>query len=145
MKKTILFIFLTFFGYNFLTAQLTISETEKLASLGKIYGFLKYYHPEVGKGKFNWDKELIKQLPEVLKSTDKKSLSQIYVNWIESLGKIENCKKCDSDEEYFDKNFDLSWTQDSTLFSNELSSKLKFIEKNRNQKENFEFRKFSTV
>jgi C-terminal processing protease CtpA/Prc len=137
MKKTILLIFLTIFSYNFLAAQRTFSETEKLASLGKIYGFLKYYHPEVGKGKFNWDGELIKQLPEVLKSTDKKSLSQIYLNWIESLGKIDNCKKCDSKEQYFDKNFNLTWTQDTTLFSKELSAKLGFIEKNRNQGENY--------
>ena len=137
MKKTILLIILIFFSYNFLTAQRAISETEKLTSLGKIYGFLKYYHPEVGKGKFDWDKEFIKILPKVLKATDKESLSQVYINWIESLGKIENCKKCNSDKEYFDKNFDLSWTQDTSLFSNELSSKLKLIEKNRNQRENF--------
>ncbi|WP_157358425.1 S41 family peptidase [Winogradskyella sp. J14-2] len=137
MKKTFLIIILIFFSFNFLTAQQVISETEKLTSLGKIYGFLKYYHPEVGKGKFDWDNEFIKILPAVLKATDKESLSQVYINWIESLGKIEKCKKCDSDEEYFDKNFDLSWTQNTTLFSNELSLKLKFIEKNRNQKENF--------
>jgi C-terminal processing protease CtpA/Prc len=137
MKKTFLLIFLTFFNYSFLTAQQAISETEKLTSFAKIYGFLKYYHPEVGKGKFDWDKEFIKILPEVLKTIDKESLSQVYINWIDSLGKIEYCKKCDSNKEYFDKNFDLSWTQDTLLFSNELSSKLKFIEKNRNQRENF--------
>ena len=137
MKKIIPLIILVFFSYNFLIAQQPISETKKLTSLGKIYGFLKYYHPEVGKGKFDWDKEFIKILPEVLKATDRKSLSQVYINWIESLGEIDNCKKCDSDGEYFDKNFDLSWTQDTTLFSNELSSKLKFIEQNRNQAENF--------
>ena len=137
MIKTFLLIFLTFFSYNFLTAQQAISETEKLASLGKVYGFLKYYHPKVAKGKFNWDQELIDKLPEILKATDRNSLSQVYINWIDSLGKIENCKKCNSDEQYFDKNFDLSWTQDTTLFINELSSKLKFIEKNRNQRENF--------
>ncbi len=137
MKKAIFLAFLFIFSYNFLTAQQTITETEKLASLGKIYGFLKYYHPEVAKGKFDWDKEFIENLPEVLKATDRNSLSQVYITWIESLGKINKCKKCDSNEKYFDKNFDLSWTQDTTLFSKELISKLKFIEKNRNQGENF--------
>ena len=137
MKKTILLIFLTFFSSYFLTAQQTISETEKLVSIGKIYGFLKYYHPEVGKGKFDWDKAFIEHFPKVLKATDKNSLSLVYINWIENLGKIEICKKCESKETYFDKNFDLSWTQDTTLFSKELSAKLKFIEKNRNQGENF--------
>lgn len=137
MKKTILLLILSIFSSNLLTAQETISETEKIASIGKIYGFLKYYHPEVGKGKFDWDKEFIKYLPKVLLATDKESLSLIYINWIESLGKIENCKKCDSEENYFDKNFDLAWTQDPTIFNSSLASKLKYIEKNRIQGGNF--------
>lgn len=137
MKKTFLLLILIIFSLNNLTAQKTISETEKLVSLGKIYGFLKYYHPEVGKGKFDWDKEFVKYLPEVLIATDKESLSQIYINWIESLGKVNKCKKCVSTQNYFDKNFDLSWTQSTTLFTSELSSKLKYIENNRNQGENF--------
>ena len=137
MRKIILPLILSFFGFKFLTAQHTISETEKLASFGKMYGFLKYYHPEVSKGKYNWDSEFIKYLPQILKATDKASLSLIYNNWIDSLGKIEVCEKCDSEEHYFDKNLDLSWTQDSMLFDNELMSKLKFIERNRYQEESF--------
>lgn len=137
MKKTFLLLILIIFSLNNLTAQQTISETEKLVSLGKIYGFLKYYHPEVGKGKFDWDKEFIKYLPKVLIATEKESLSQIYINWIESLGEVKKCKKCVSTQNYFDKNFDLSWTQSTTLFTSELSSKLKYIENNRNQGENF--------
>lgn len=137
MKKTIILLILTIFSSIILTAQQTISETERLASMGKIYGFLKYYHPEVGKGKFDWDSEFIKHLPEVLIATDKESLSLIYINWIESLGKVQNCKKCDSSQNHFDKNFDLSWTQDTTIFNNTLTLKLKHIEKNRFQGENF--------
>ena len=137
MKKTFLLLILSIFSLNHLTAQQVISETEKLVSLGKIYGFLKYYHTEVGKGSYNWDEEFIKYLPKVLNSTDKQSLSTIYINWIDRLGKIDICKKCDSDVQYFDKNFDLSWTGDTTLFNNTLTSKLKYIEKNRIQGENF--------
>ncbi|MBX9888265.1 MAG: hypothetical protein K2Y30_10070 [Flavobacteriaceae bacterium] len=103
----------------------------------KIHGFLKYYHPEVGKGKFEWDKEFLKYLPQVLKAKDKESLSTIYINWIDSLGTIKVCRKCNSKENYFDKNFDLSWFQDTTVFNNSVTLKLKYIEKNRNQTENF--------
>src|SRR5690606_23514850 len=88
-------------------------------------------------GKFDWDKEFIKYLPQVLSATNKEKLSMIYIDWIENLGKIDECKKCDSNENYFDKNFDLSWTKDTTIFNNQLSSKLKHIENNRNQGENF--------
>ena len=53
------------------------------------------------------------------------------------MGVIERCKQCDSNIIYFDKNFDLSWTQDSVYFNKSLSLKLKYIEKNRNQGDHF--------
>ena len=137
MKKTILLLLFLFVCRNSIFAQNEFNETKKLVTLGKMYGFLKYYHPEVGTGKYDWDKELIKYLPEVLKATNKESLSNIYNIWIDSLGKIENCKNCNSNKYYFDKNFDLSWTQDSMLFNKELSTKLKNIEKNRFQGNNY--------
>ncbi|WKL43157.1 S41 family peptidase [Flavobacterium sp. ZE23DGlu08] len=135
MKKT--FLLLICFSFNCLIAQQEISDTKKLATISKIYGFLKYYHPEVGKGKYDWDNEFIKYLPQVLEANDKESLSKIYNNWINSLGKIEKCNNCDSDQLLFDKNFNLSWTQDSEIFNSELTSKLKYIEENRFQEENF--------
>lgn len=135
MKKIILFAIIL--SSHLLNAQQTFTETEKLASFAKVYGFLKYYHPEVAKGNYNWDDEFIKYLPKVLAATNKESLSTIYSNWIDTLGTIKVCEKCDVEEDYFDKNFDLSWTQDSTIFSNDLSLKLKYIEKNRTQRKNF--------
>ena len=137
MKKTFLLLILICFSFNHLIAQQKISDTEKLASIGKIYGFLKYYHPKVGKGKYDWDKEFIKYLPQVLEASDKESLSKIYSNWINVLGNIEKCKNCVSDQLFFDKNFNLFWTQDSEIFNAELKAKLKYIEENRFQGENF--------
>lgn len=137
MKKSVLFLLIVFICINSIHAQNKLSETEKISSLIKIHGFLKYYHPEVGKGKFEWDKEFLKYLPQVLKAKDKESLSTIYINWIDSLGTIKVCRKCNSKENYFDKNFDLSWFQDTTVFNNSVTLKLKYIEKNRNQTENF--------
>lgn len=137
MTKKFLVLILICFSCNYLNAQQKISDTEKLASLGKIYGFLKYYHPEVGKGKYDLDKEFIKYLPQVLEANDSESLSKIYINWINALGNIEKCKNCVSTQLFFDKNFNLSWTQDLAIFNAELSLKLKYIEENRFQGENF--------
>ena len=93
MKKAILSILLILGYAAGITAQQSISETEKLASLGKIYGFLKYYHPKVAKGEFDWDQQCIAQLPKVLKATDKNALSEVYSDWIEGLGEIKKCRK----------------------------------------------------
>lgn len=137
MKKKFLLLILICFSFSYLNAQQKISDTEKLITIGKIYGFLKYYHPEVGNGKYDWDKEFIKYLPQVLEASDTESLSKIYSNWIDSLGHIEKCKNCDSDKLDFDKNFNLSWIQNSDVFTTELTAKLKHIEENRFQGENF--------
>lgn len=126
------------FGQN---KDLTNSENKKienLASLAKVWGFLKYYHPNVAKGDFNWDEQLLNLIPQVENAENKEALSKIYINWIDGLGVEKECKSCQSvsKKESFDKNFDLSWTQNSNLFTPELSQKLKFIEENRFQGKN---------
>lgn len=133
--KHFLLLFVTSFTIlcNSQTKQNNIS---KLSTTAKIWGFLKYYHPKIGKGEIDWDKELLDILPLVQQgSKNKKELSKIYINWITSLGEIEICENCTSvdNENYFGKNFDLDWIEDTNQFSKELIEKLKFIEKNRFQ------------
>ena len=40
---------------------------ENLIVLCKVWGFLKYYHPDIANGKIDWDNELFRFLPEYLK------------------------------------------------------------------------------
>ena len=134
MKKKVLYlVFLICLNFTF--SQNKLTETEKLASTAKVWGFLKYYHPLVADGKFNWDEQLFKVLPRVKSASTKEQLSHIYLDWVDSLGDIKPCKRCDSknDTEYFDKNFNLSWIDNDQLFTPELSEKLKYIERNRHQ------------
>ena len=135
MKKTVLILFTLAFSGNIIFAQNRLTETEKLTATAKIWGFLKYYHPEVANGKYNWDEELFNILPKVKTASNTKELSQVYVDWIKSLGQVKTCKKCKpkKDVPYFDKNFNLSWIHNNQLFTTELSDKLKFIEQNRHQ------------
>ena len=130
------FSFVTF-GHNSSVKE-DDKKIENLASLAKVWGFLKYYHPNVAKGNFNWDEQLIQIIPKVEKAQNKEDLSKIYLDWISSLGIIKECKSCKevSKNKYFDKNFDLSWTQDRELFTVELSKRLKYIEENRFQGKN---------
>lgn len=138
MRKFSLFIIL-FLNLHF-SAQ-TLSETQKLESLCKVWGFLKYYHPNVSKGQFNWDQQLFQKIDELENINNKDQLNELYSNWIESLGKTEVCKNCvnDNDKVYFLKNFDLGWMDDQRIFSENVREKLKFIENNRNTGENYYF------
>ena len=127
------------FGQNTAPTLQDKNEITNLSTLCKVWGFLKYYHPNVAKGNFNWDEQLLTILPKIEKETNKEVLSKIYLDWIDSLGAIKECKSCKkaNSKEYFEKNFDLSWTQNNNLFSEELSKKLNYIEQNRFQGKNF--------
>jgi hypothetical protein len=133
MKKSILIILLLLFQSGF--AQGKLSETQKLTATAKIWGFLKYYHPNVADGSKNWDEQLFRILPQVEQAQTKDEFSTILENWIVSLGEVKETKIVNpvSKVDYFDKNFDLSWIQKTGLLSKKLSNKLKFIEKNRFQ------------
>ena len=127
------------FGQNHSVTKVDDKKSENLASLAKVWGFLKYYHPNVAKGNFNWDEQLIQMIPKVEQAQNKDDLSRIYLEWIAALGVVKECKSCKetSKERSFDKNFDLSWINNSIIFTNELSHKLKYIEENRFRGENY--------
>lgn len=132
MKKTLLITFVILFQLCF---SKPITETQKLATTCKVWGFLKYYHPNVAKGNFNWDDQLFKVLPKVEEAKTDIEFSNVIEKWINSLGKVKAYKAevPNEDIDYFDKNFDLSWTQNTALFSESLSQKLKFIQQNKIQ------------
>ena len=134
MKKIILLVTILICG-NILFAKNEFTEEQKLATTAKVWGFLKYYHPEVASGIFNWDEELFKILPEVRNSRSKEELSEIYLKWINGLGNIDLCIDCKlkNNVDYFNENFNLDWISDTEIFTEELSNKLKFIEFNRHQ------------
>jgi C-terminal processing protease CtpA/Prc len=138
MRKFSLFILLLL-SFNF-SAQI-LSETQKLESLCKVWGFLKYYHPNVAKGKFNWDEQLFQKINELENINEKNQLNELYSNWIDSLGKIDECKECLKEENkvYFLKNFDLNWMNNQNIFSENVIQKLNYIENNRNFGENYYF------
>lgn len=137
MKKITLL--LLFVSSQILLANTKITETEKLVATCKVWGFLKYYHPKVAKGDFNWDNQLIEVLPKIDKTETKEEFSLVIENWIDSLGEVPSIAPIIPavDIEYFDKNFDLSWISTNKLFSKKLSTKLKFIEANRFQGDQF--------
>ncbi|MBB6370924.1 S41 family peptidase [Chryseobacterium shigense] len=132
MRKISLFILL-FFSLHF-SAQV-LSEIQKLESLCKVWGFLKYYHPHAAKGDFDWDKQLVEKIDELDNIRDKNQLNELYFNWISSLGKVDECKKCSKENKgktYFSRNFDLSWINNRHIFTEKVSSQLVFIQNNRN-------------
>ncbi|NUO00504.1 MAG: peptidase S41 [Saprospiraceae bacterium] len=119
--------------------ELTEGLITNLELLGRIWGFLKYHHPEASQGNYNWDYELFRILPKYLEASDPSNRDQILLNWIAQYGPIPPCKKCKkTDRDAFLKP-DLSWIKDSGV-SSALAAKLNEVYQNRRQGKHFYIR-----
>ncbi|MBL4746816.1 MAG: hypothetical protein JKY08_10665 [Flavobacteriaceae bacterium] len=131
MKSIFLYLWILLIPcYNY--AQDAVTETNNLQSLCKIWGFLKYYHPNVAEGKFDWDAALLQVLPTVKEIDNNVDLSNFYIKWIHSLGTIKK-RRVKPSKDSFDKNFDLTWMGEASFLTDSLKNNLKYIERNRHQ------------
>lgn len=69
-------------------------EIRRLANLGMIWGFLKYYHPAVALGQYNWDEELFRILPKVIEVPNNIIAYRILEKWVDRLGDVPICHDC---------------------------------------------------
>jgi C-terminal processing protease CtpA/Prc len=130
MNKKILILFVLYFQIGFSNNKIT--ETQKLFTTAKVWGFLKYYHPNVANGSKDWDEELFKIMPKVKKAQSEETYSKVIEDWIITLGEVDKKSIVEgAKEDYFDKNFNLSWINNDLLISKSLSKRLRFIEENR--------------
>lgn len=138
MRKSILFAILFGLLVSHSPAQQEeLTKVDRIYYTCKIWGYLKYYHPLVGKGVFDWDAKMQNVLKLTASIKNYEDLSGYYARWIYYIGQFEPCKSCNqpSRDEQFLNNFDLSWTQNN-LFTDELKKSLKNIERNRIQGNN---------
>lgn len=103
-----------------------------LELLGKVWGLLKYNHPEITKGDYNWDFELFRMLPEYMNSKNTLERDQLLLNWISKYGDIQRCTTCQEATKNAVLKPDLSWFNEFGL-SEELKDKLSYISQNRSQ------------
>ena len=109
-------------------APLTPKTIDNLEILGKIWGFLKYYHPEVAKGNYNWDYELFRVLPQIVNARDKKERNILLNQWIDRYGEIKETKSYSiSDSSMYSHVIDLDWINDKEIFDNKIIAKLNRI------------------
>jgi len=121
------------------TEPLSSFQITSLSTLGKVWGFLKYYHPGVAKGQYNWDSVLIAKIPSFIAAGNSKAVNDIVSNWLSELKPVNNCPTCDNDttNKVF-WNLDTSWMETSG-FSPGIITQLKYIQYNRHQGNNYYF------
>lgn len=105
--------------------KLDSQAVENLKITGVIWGFIKYHHPNVAKGKYDLDKELIQLLPKINESNSRKERDSILLTWIESLGSYKE-KKYIKEDVPSRLTPDFKWLTSKTL-STEIVNKLESI------------------
>lgn len=119
-------------GSGIALSDLSTTQVTNLATLGRIWGFLKYHHPAIASGQHNWDYDLFRVLPQVIAAMDRPAASAVMWKWVAGLGVVNECAKCavlDKTDLYMKP--DLDWISDEKLLGADLSQGLQRIFRNR--------------
>jgi len=121
-------------GSGIAITSLSNIQIQNLATLAKVWGFLKYHHPAVTSAQHQWDYDLFRALPAVLAAGDSPTANQAIAQWITArLGStVAPCSPCatlDTSDLYMGP--DLGWLRDQALLGSSLSEMLATIYANR--------------
>jgi C-terminal processing protease CtpA/Prc len=112
--------------------KLTTIQIANLVTLGKVWGFLTYHHPQVTSGHRHWDYDLFRVLPTILRARKRARANAAMVKWIKGLGPVARCNPCASlDETALQISPDLRWIRDEARLGKDLSGTLRRIHDNR--------------
>ena len=123
-------------GSNILFPELSEQKINDLELLGRIWGFMKYHHPAIAKGKYNWDYELFRMLPDYLKANNHQKRDKILIKWIKKYGRVPKCKTCWATPDSAFLKPDLLWIEKSNT-NQKLKDLLQNIYLNRNQRRHY--------
>jgi len=126
-------------SFNATQAQILNSQRiSRLAAFGKVWGFLKYYHPEVAKGKYNWDGVLVSNYHTYKELNNKEDFNRKIIELLDSIGFVEpNQSKALAYPDSLKKNLNISWIYDTSVFNLYTSKRLQFIYENKQPGHNF--------
>lgn len=73
--------------------QLSNQQTQNLSQLCRVWGYLKYHHPKVSRGKYDWDKVLMDAIPMSIAAKDQASNEIIIKGLLETAGSVNPQKR----------------------------------------------------
>ncbi len=123
-------------GSNINKISLTERKINNLETLGLIWGFLKYYHPDIAKGDYNWDYALFRILPKYLNVKEEQERDSILCQWIESLGNFDSASAKEIERGNVSISPDLDWISHSG-FSDKLKNELLKVQHAKRSSDNY--------
>jgi C-terminal processing protease CtpA/Prc len=111
-------------GSKIASIPLDARRINDLAVLGNVWGYLKYYHPAVNKGEYNWDYELFRVLPKIIECKNDKERNEILLAWIDQLGPTDVGTQKQENADNVKIAPDLKWIEDANVLGEQLSKRL---------------------
>ncbi len=113
-------------GSGFYIEEADAQVVDNLVLLGKVWGYVKYYHPKFSDTAIKADYELFELLPKVAGAT-KSECKEILLEWVESFGKIQTADWMEQWISGQKPTAELGWLDDEALLGKELSERLNEI------------------
>lgn len=80
-------------GSNINILNLSKQQIDNVVILGKVWGMMKYFHPTIAEGKYNWDFELFRIFPEIIRASSKEERNSILTQWVKKYGELDLSSK----------------------------------------------------
>ncbi|MCD4680060.1 MAG: S41 family peptidase [Bacteroidales bacterium] len=120
------------------STTLQFSQENNLSRYAKVWGLLKYYHPEIAKGNIDWDSVLVVNIASVKTADSKKKFISEIKKLLDVSGDLRVCDTCDFFNPDSIKRYpDFDWVRDTVYFSRPLIDKLEFIIENKTPFDNY--------
>lgn len=111
-------------GSKIAAIPLDARHINDLAVLGKVWGYVKYYHPAVYKGEHNMDYELFRVLPKIMECKNDKERNEILLAWVNQLGATDTGTQKQKNTAEAKLVPDLKWMEDINALGQQLSARL---------------------
>ncbi len=131
MKKH--FLFLIIFTSSILYSQTKITDIQKFKQIGLVWGLMKYHHPDVSKGKYDWDGFFLEIMESSEKVESQEKINAFLLDFVRKYNSKNTSfkeRKIDNSKLFF-KNQDYDWI-DKTVFGVELTNELNKLKNNGN-------------
>jgi C-terminal processing protease CtpA/Prc len=122
-----------------LRAQPT-QEVERLAALGQVWGFLKYFHAGVATGTVHWDSALVDAVPRVRASRTSEEFNAAIQRLLDAAGPMQPCADSSTENgtrpcgaigpDSLRRNVDFTWLDASTILSPAVVQRLQAVRAN---------------
>jgi C-terminal processing protease CtpA/Prc len=99
------------------------TETQRLTTLARVWGFLKYHHPGIAQPHLNWDSALVATIPRVLAARSAQAVNDQLAGWLTALGPLP-ATPAPLPTSLLDRNADFAWLHQDPLLEPRLQTAL---------------------